>query len=102
MPTAGQPGATAEQWPPSLAHAKGGDTSMLDKAKDAASQAADRAREAVGTMTHQAGDMASAVGHQVEDWTDDFTGLVRRYPVQSVLVCVGIGFLFGELLGSDR
>jgi ElaB/YqjD/DUF883 family membrane-anchored ribosome-binding protein len=34
--------------------------------------------------------------HGLEDMTEDVTALVRRYPMQAVLVGLGIGFLLGQ------
>jgi len=94
------------------------------RAKDVASTAAHRTDEAMSTvgekMTSLAGtireraphegamgsaasvvaDRLQAGGHYLQehglhDMTDDVTSMIRRYPLQSVVVGVGIGFLLG-------
>jgi ElaB/YqjD/DUF883 family membrane-anchored ribosome-binding protein len=35
--------------------------------------------------------------HGVGDMTDDLHALIRRYPVQSLLVGLGVGFLLGQM-----
>ncbi|HEV3258361.1 MAG TPA: hypothetical protein VG013_15890 [Gemmataceae bacterium] len=99
-------------------------SNVAQKAKDAASTAAHKTDDALSTvgdkMTSLAGtiresaphegtmgsaatmvaDRLQAGGHYLQehglhDMTEDVGTLIRRYPVQSLLVGVGIGFLLG-------
>jgi len=68
------------------------DRECTDKAKDLLHQAGDAVQSA-----------ASTVGHKAEDAVDDLTRLIRRYPMQSVLAGLGIGFLLSQVMRShDR
>jgi len=99
-------------------------SNVATKASDLASQAADRADDAISSvgsgMSSLAGQLrqnapregtlgsaASTVAgtleqggrylqdHGVRDMADDATNLIRRYPVQSLLVGFGVGLLLG-------
>jgi len=94
-------------------------SSTVDTVKDAAGAAADKVRQVASSVGHTASRAASAVGDKVEDVTDslkaggrylserdfsgmmeDFTGLVRRFPVAALLASVGLGFCMGRFLRS--
>jgi len=100
-------------------------SSLADRARDTASNVSERARDMASNVAHRAGDMASSfshsaqdmasnvahraqdmaatVGHKAEDAVDDLTRLIRRYPMQSVLAGLGIGFLLAQVMRSkDR
>jgi ElaB/YqjD/DUF883 family membrane-anchored ribosome-binding protein len=109
----------------SLAHKASDAASNLgQKAGDVASAAADKADDAIssvgsgmsslagqlrqnapreGTLGSAAGTVASGLEqggrylqeHGVREMADDMTNLVRRYPVQSLLVGFGVGLLLG-------
>jgi len=84
------------------------------KADDALSSVGDTITSLAGTLRQNAphegamGTAASAVAdrlqagghylqeHGMQDMTDDLQALVRRFPVQSVLVGLGVGFLLGQ------
>jgi ElaB/YqjD/DUF883 family membrane-anchored ribosome-binding protein len=99
-------------------------SNVADKAKDLAATAADKADSALssvgsgmataadklrdtgpregylGSATRTVADkLANAGGylqeHGVSDIADDMTTLVKRYPIQSLLVGFGVGLLFG-------
>lgn len=59
----------------------------------------------VGSATQSVANSLSAAGsyleeHTFEDFSKDMTSLIRRYPLQSLLVGVGIGYLMSR--GSER
>jgi len=59
----------------------------------------------VGSTTHSVANSLSTAGsyleeHTFEDFSKDVTSLIRRYPLQSLLVGVGIGYLMSR--GSER
>jgi uncharacterized protein YjbJ (UPF0337 family) len=47
-----------------------------------------------------AADTLSGTGAYLQDLPGDLMGLIRRYPVPSVLVGLGVGFLLGRSLGQ--
>jgi ElaB/YqjD/DUF883 family membrane-anchored ribosome-binding protein len=106
-------------------------SSMGQKAQDVAASAQQRTDEALsnvgekmsslaGTLRQSApregtlGTAATAVAdrlqaggsylqeHGVEDMAGEVTAMVRRYPMQSVLIGLGIGFLLGQAISSRR
>ena len=59
----------------------------------------------VGSATQSVANSLSAAGsyieeHTFEDFSKDMTSIIRRYPIQSLLVGVGIGYLMSR--GSER
>jgi uncharacterized protein YjbJ (UPF0337 family) len=59
----------------------------------------------VGSAAHSVANRLSAAGsyleeHTFEDFSTDMTSIIRRYPLQSLLVGVGIGYLMSR--GSER
>lgn len=106
-------------------------STVAEKGREAMHQAgeqADRAAASVGTqmasaadnlrsrlpgdgMMHEAGErVASAMeagGHYLEEQKlsgsmQDLTELVKKYPLQSIAIGVGIGFLFARMFTSNR
>ena len=92
--------------------ARGAAAAAVDTVKEAAGAAADKAREVASAAGRKAKDAASAVGESVESggrylqerdfsgMMDDFTDLVRRYPVPALLIGIGLGFCMGRVLRS--
>lgn len=106
-------------------------STVADKGREAMNQAgqqADRATASVGNqmssaadnlrsrlpgdgVMHDAGErVASAMeagGHYLEDRKlsgsmEDLTEMVKKYPLQSIAIGVGIGFLFARMFTSSR
>jgi ElaB/YqjD/DUF883 family membrane-anchored ribosome-binding protein len=94
-------------------------SSAVDTVKEVAGAAADKVRQVASSVRDKASQAASAVGDQVENVTDsvkaggrylqerdlsgmmeDFTDLVRRFPVAALLASVGVGFCMGRFLRS--
>ena len=80
----------------------------MDKVQDNAQSAmhavgdfATRAGNQVGDYAGQVGDWASDAYHQAGHYASDFggevTGMIRRYPVQALLVGFGVGLLLGRV-----
>jgi ElaB/YqjD/DUF883 family membrane-anchored ribosome-binding protein len=91
---------------------------VKDKVRDAASGAAELAGQARDKVRDWAGAAAGAaenawegtregasrayhaVAETAENAWDGFSNLIRRNPVPSVLIALGVGFLCGSLLGA--
>jgi ElaB/YqjD/DUF883 family membrane-anchored ribosome-binding protein len=89
-----------------------------ERADDARSSVGDQMKSLAGQIRDKAphegltGRAASAVAqglesggsyikqHDFADMAEDMTSLVRRYPLQAVLVGIGIGFLLGRTMRS--
>jgi ElaB/YqjD/DUF883 family membrane-anchored ribosome-binding protein len=87
----------------------GGDRGIVDTVKDNAQSAMNAVGDFAHTARDRIGDYAGQVGDKVEHWADeaghyakDFgqevTTLVRKYPVQSLLVGFGVGLLLGRVV----
>jgi hypothetical protein len=74
----------------------------LGEAKETAQQWATSAGQAAGQAwdytSRQARRMAEGAGELAEEAYEGFTGLVRRYPIASVLVALAAGFVLAEAL----
>lgn len=64
----------------------------MRKTGEAADQVRQKTAEAAGQVKHYFEE------HSLRDMADDMTALIRRYPIQSLLV----GMAFGVLLGRKR
>lgn len=98
---------------------------VANKAQDTASAAVDKANEGITAVGHQMSALGNTVretaphhgaigsaattmadqlqaggtyleGHGLKDMGKDLTSLVRQYPIQSVLVGIGIGYLLAR------
>jgi uncharacterized protein YjbJ (UPF0337 family) len=72
-------------------------TSMAEAFIAAAEEAASRV-----TQTAEQGHAAAAGPSVLDQYTGDLMSLVRRYPVFSVLIGVGVGVLLASSLGRTR
>lgn len=77
----------AQEWGSTVAQ-------TAEKAWDSTKQGAERAWE--GTKHG-----AQEVAQYAEDAWDNFGGFIRRYPVPSLFVALGVGFLLGGALGAS-
>jgi ElaB/YqjD/DUF883 family membrane-anchored ribosome-binding protein len=79
---------------------KAGDA--LGEAKDTAqkwaSSAAEGAQQAWDYTGRQAQRAASGAAEMAEECYEGFAGLIRRYPVASVFVALGVGFMMAEAM----
>jgi ElaB/YqjD/DUF883 family membrane-anchored ribosome-binding protein len=91
-------GAAAEKADTALSSVGSGMSSAAEKLRDTGP------REGyLGTATRKVADNLSSAGnylqeHGVSDVADDMTALVKRYPIQSLLVGFGVGLLFGMVV----
>jgi ElaB/YqjD/DUF883 family membrane-anchored ribosome-binding protein len=74
---------------------------VRDKAQEFASDVAQRAGDAWDSTRQQVQNYASTVASTAENAWDEFGGFVRRYPVASLAVAFGVGFLAAEALSSN-
>lgn len=72
-----------------------------DKIKEAASatgemavHAKDKAQELASTAVHNAGEAVQNAGHEI-------TNVIRKYPVQSVLIGAALGYLLVKATSKD-
>lgn len=112
--TAAQFGQKAQEVASNVAHkAQDAASTVAGKAEDALSTVGDRMSSLAGTIREKApregtiGSAASTVADQLQagghylqehgfrEMTDDLTAMIRHYPVQSVLLALGIGFFAG-------
>ena len=74
---------------------------MVDSATDMAGQAKDKVQEMASNVASQVKDKtqeyASVAAEKAEDLGKEMTLLIRRYPVQALLVGFGIGMLLGRM-----
>jgi len=75
---------------------------MGDTARDWASSFAGGAGRAWDTTSREARHLASQAWDRAEDAWDGASGFVRRHPIPSLLVAVGVGFMLYELLNNRR
>jgi hypothetical protein len=64
---------------------------------DFASRAGDRVGDYAGQVQHWAEDAYDHAGDYAKDFGTEVTGMIRRYPVQALLVGFGIGLLLGRV-----
>lgn len=78
--------------------AAAGASELADRATDKAQEWASAVSDAAAHAKDDAQHMATATVEKVEDLAKEMTALIRRYPLQALLVGIGAGFLLGELL----
>ncbi|MFO0863722.1 MAG: hypothetical protein U0744_03530 [Gemmataceae bacterium] len=121
----GQESSVKEQAQSTLGAVGASVSGAVDTVKDAASNAMNWASDMAGTARdyasnamHAAGDLGSNIGSHASEYAHDakeyagmaydkagelgkdFSHLVRRNPIPTVLAAVGIGFLLGRTLRS--
>jgi ElaB/YqjD/DUF883 family membrane-anchored ribosome-binding protein len=72
--------------------------SALHAAGDYAHQARDLAGQAADRVQHWAEDAYEHAGHYAKDFGQELSTLIRRYPVQALLVGFGVGLLLGRVV----
>jgi ElaB/YqjD/DUF883 family membrane-anchored ribosome-binding protein len=73
---------------------------VKDTAKDWASSAASGAQHAWESTRDEARHLAGQVAHTAENAWDGLGDFIRRNPVPSLLIALGVGFLLGSGLGA--
>lgn len=77
-------------------------SAIHEKTRDYVGQARESLHEAVAERAEQVREVASAVGHSCQDATKDCAVKIQEHPFASVLTAVGVGLVFGRLLGRKR
>jgi len=67
-----------------------------DKVKEAASHAGEYVGQAKEKVQQFASNAAHGAGEALHSFNDEVTSCVRKYPVQSLLVGMAVGFLIGR------
>jgi ElaB/YqjD/DUF883 family membrane-anchored ribosome-binding protein len=75
---------------------------VKDKASELASGVAHGAEQAWDATRHAAQNVTSAVGSTAGEAWDSVSGFMRRYPLATLGIGIGIGFLLAELLMPRR
>jgi hypothetical protein len=66
--------------------------------KDVASRAVEGTKDLAGRAWEGTKSAAGAVSHSVGRGVESVSGMVRSYPLASILIAVGTGFLIGQAL----
>ncbi len=69
---------------------------MYDEARSKVQEWGSDAADAANYVKGRAQEVTKSAIEQGENLGQELTGLVRRYPMQSVLVCLGVGFLAAQ------
>ncbi len=75
--------------------AEGAASSLAATAGEVGTKVQDMATSAASSVA----DTVSGAGVYLQDVPGDFVGLIRRYPIPSVLVGLGVGFLLARAIG---
>ena len=77
-----------------------GASEFATKAKESAQQWASCAADMAGDAGHKAQELAGTAVDKMGDIGQDLTNLIRRHPVQALLVGFGVGFLIARAYDS--
>ena len=77
-----------------------GASDLLDKGKDTAREWASSVSDAAVYASDKTRDAASATVEKMGDVGQELTAFIRRYPLQSLLVGLGIGFLAAQMFSA--
>ena len=72
--------------------------SAMHAVGDFANRAGDRIGDYAGKVEHWAEDAYHHAGEYAKDFGTEVTSLIRRYPVQALLVGFGVGLLLGRVV----
>jgi ElaB/YqjD/DUF883 family membrane-anchored ribosome-binding protein len=72
--------------------------SAMSAVGDYAGQARDAAGQAADRVQHWAEDAYDVAGRYAGDFGQEMTSMIRRYPVQALLVGFGVGLLLGRVV----
>jgi len=68
----------------------------IEQFSGSAHHAVDRVAEAATSALRQAGEKGEELAHLQDEWLEGARGAVRRHPVASVVIAVGVGLLFSR------
>jgi hypothetical protein len=66
-------------------------------AKETVEEWGSAAAEAAGQARQKAQDLARSAAHTAENFGEELTALIRRYPMQSLMLGLGTGFLLAQM-----
>ncbi len=89
---------TPGQWPEAAASSGGVASGLMDKAQELASNLGTKAGDAWDSTRQGVRQAASTVADRAEDAFESVTGFMRRYPIATLGVGFGLGFLIGRLI----
>jgi ElaB/YqjD/DUF883 family membrane-anchored ribosome-binding protein len=75
---------------------------LVSGAKDTVQEWGSAAAEAACQTKHKAQELASTAAHKAESFGEDMTNMIRRYPMQALLVGFGVGFLLAGAIAPYR
>jgi ElaB/YqjD/DUF883 family membrane-anchored ribosome-binding protein len=75
-----------------------GASELVVKAKDTAHELASSVGDAAAQVKHKARELTTEAAHNAEDLGRDATALIRRYPVATLLVAFGVGFVAAQAI----
>lgn len=73
------------------------DNEALDRLRERGADMADNARAEAERLYAEGQRRAGEAVHYAEDRYEDFSGVVKRHPIQSLGIAAGVGFLLGLL-----
>jgi ElaB/YqjD/DUF883 family membrane-anchored ribosome-binding protein len=94
----GSEGSTAGGVVEAVQDVAAGASELFIQGKDTAQEWAAAAAGAAGQVKDKAVELASTAADRVGDLGQDVTRLIRRYPLQALLIGFGVGFGIGFLL----
>jgi ElaB/YqjD/DUF883 family membrane-anchored ribosome-binding protein len=68
----------------------------IEQYSGSAHHAVDRVAEAAASALRHAGEKGEELVHLQDEWLEGARGAVRRHPVASVVIAVGVGLLFSR------
>jgi hypothetical protein len=71
---------------------------MASEAKETVGEWGSAAADAASQAKHKAQDLAMNAAHTAESFGEELTHMIRRYPVPSLLVGFGVGYLLARVL----
>src|SRR5262245_21985235 len=79
------------------ARGKAEETGVVETVKEKVQDVAAGASALASRATETAQEAASVVAEKAGDFSEEVTRLIRRYPMQALLVGLGVGFLMGQI-----
>ncbi|TMQ32998.1 MAG: hypothetical protein E6K70_15555 [Planctomycetota bacterium] len=79
-----------------------GTSEFMSGAKEKVQEWASDAADIAGQAKDKARQLASTAVDKAQDWGEDVTSMIRRYPVTSLLVAFGVGLLAACAMTRNR
>jgi hypothetical protein len=74
-----------------------GASEMASGARETVQEWTSAAVDAAGQAKHKVQEFATSASHKAENFGEDVTALIRRYPMQALLLGLGAGFLLAQM-----